>query len=76
MLDEAERHIQEVQEEDQARQEAWSAYQQELYGEYSRLKADEGENGRMRYRINDLHFKLRRGRSHYNDSVSNSVSAF
>lgn len=57
VLDEAERHIQGVQEEDQARQQAWSAYQQELYAEYSRLKALEEENARMRYRLNDLHFK-------------------
>lgn len=57
VLDEAERHIQGVQEQDKARQQAWSAYQQELDAEYSRLRALEEENARMRYRLNDLNFK-------------------
>ncbi|KAF5175262.1 hypothetical protein FRX31_035151, partial [Thalictrum thalictroides] len=51
-----ERHIQEAQEQNKARQQAWSAYGQELDAEYSRLRALEEENARMRYRLNELPF--------------------
>ena len=57
LLDAAERHIKEVQEQDHTRQQAWSAYRDEMYRDFSRWKALERENARMRFRVNEIKLK-------------------
>lgn len=57
VLDQGERHIKEVKEQDQARQQAWSAYREEMYRDYERWKALERENARMRFRVNERSLK-------------------
>lgn len=55
VLDEADRHINWVKEQDQARQQAWASA--EMDEEVSRVRALERENSQMRYQLNDLHSK-------------------
>lgn len=59
VLDEADRHINWVKEQDQARKQAWASVQAEMDEEVSRVRALERENSQMRYQLNDLHSKLK-----------------